>query len=110
MRGYTKKFRSGIGIGYVSVMMIFAVICLTILAVLAFQAASSDEKLSEKNTDFTHEYYAADTEAKKTSSAVFSVPAAESSPLSLIIRVIAPSDDGMHRSSREMLSEPFSRT
>ncbi len=65
MRGYTKKFRSGIGIGYVSVMMIFAVICLTILAVLAFQAASSDEKLSEKNTDFTHEYYAADTEAKR---------------------------------------------
>ena len=49
MSRYAKNIRSGIGIGYVSVMMIFAVICLTILAVLAFQAASSDERLSEKN-------------------------------------------------------------
>lgn len=65
MSGTAKKIKSGIGIGYVSVMMIFAVICLTILAVLAFQAASSDEKLSEKNIDFTREYYAADTEAKR---------------------------------------------
>lgn len=63
--GRVKKIKSGIGIGYVSVMMIFAVICLTILAVLAFQAASSDEKLSERNSDFTREYYAADTKAKR---------------------------------------------
>ena len=65
MSRYAKNIRSGIGIGYVSVMMIFAVICLTILAVLAFQAASSDERLSEKNIDFTREYYTADTEAKR---------------------------------------------
>lgn len=65
MSGYAKKIKPGIGIGYVSVMMIFAVICLTILAVLAFQAACSDEKLSERNVEFTAEYYAADTEAKR---------------------------------------------
>lgn len=57
--------KSGMGIGYVTLIMVFAVICLTILAVLAFQSASSNEKLSERNGKFTYDYYAADVEAKQ---------------------------------------------
>lgn len=57
--------KSGFGIGYVSIIMIFAVICLTTLAVLSFQAADSDEKLGLKNADFVQDYYAADSQAKQ---------------------------------------------
>lgn len=56
---------SGFGVGYVSVMMIFAVICLTILAVLSFHAADSGNALTERNAAFTAEYYAADAKAKQ---------------------------------------------
>ncbi len=60
-----KQGFKGIGIGYVSIMMVFAVICLTILAVLSFQAADSSNILTERNSQFTHEYYVADTKAKE---------------------------------------------
>lgn len=56
---------AGLGIGYVSIMIIFAVIGLTLLAVLSFQAAGAGSGLSEKSAEFTAEYYAADSEAKR---------------------------------------------
>jgi hypothetical protein len=56
---------TGIGVGYVSVMIIFAVICLTIFAVLSYCAASSGDKLNARSGEFTREYYAADCEAKE---------------------------------------------
>lgn len=56
----------GMGVGYVSVMLIFAVICLTIFAVLSFKAASSGDKFNERSGEFLKQYYAADTKAKET--------------------------------------------
>ena len=56
----------GMGVGYVSVMLIFAVICLTIFAVLSFKAAISTDSFNERSGEFMRQYYAADTSAKKT--------------------------------------------
>ncbi len=55
---------NGLGIGYVSLVMLFTVICLTVLSVLSYQAASANDMLNEKNTAFTTEFYAADSRAK----------------------------------------------
>ena len=56
----------GMGVGYVSVMLIFAVICLTIFAVLSFKAAISTDSFNERSGEFMRQYYAADTAAKET--------------------------------------------
>lgn len=56
----------GMGVGYVSVMLIFAVICLTIFAVLSFKAAISTDSYNERSGEFMQQYYAADTSAKET--------------------------------------------
>lgn len=61
-----KAASTGLGVGYVSLMILFAVICLTVLAVLSLQAAGSNEILNDKSTDFSREYYAADSSAKRT--------------------------------------------
>lgn len=55
----------GLGIGYVSIMLIFAVIGLTMLAVLSFQAAGSDIVLTQKSAEYTAEFYDADFRAKQ---------------------------------------------
>ncbi|MBD5129900.1 MAG: hypothetical protein HDT43_08255 [Ruminococcaceae bacterium] len=61
-----KKDRNtlGLGVGYVSVMIIFAVICLTIFAVLSFSAASSSDGFNGRSGDYLKQYYAADSAAK----------------------------------------------
>ncbi len=56
----------GMGVGYVSLVMIFSVICLTVLAVLSYQAAGANDILNEKSGRFTGEYYSADSSAKQT--------------------------------------------
>lgn len=56
---------TGMGVGFVSLIMIFAVICLTVLAVLSYQAAGANDILNTKSAEFTREYYAADTAAKE---------------------------------------------
>lgn len=63
-----KKGRSGgtVGVGYVSVILIFTVICLTIFAVLSFQAVYSGDRVSVRSDVFTQQYYKADLKAKKT--------------------------------------------
>lgn len=61
-----KNARSlGLGIGYVSIMLIFAVIGLTMLAVMSFLAAGSDIVLTQKSAEYTADYYAADSRAKQ---------------------------------------------
>ena len=57
---------AGIGTGYLSLMMIFVVLCLMILAALSFSAAESERKYSEKSAAYTKAYYDADTRAKHT--------------------------------------------
>lgn len=56
----------GLGVGYVTLIMLFAVICLTILAALSYQAAHANEKLVDKNVSFCTAYYKADGKAKQT--------------------------------------------
>lgn len=56
---------AGLGVGYVSVMIIFAVICLTIFAVLSFRAASSGDAFNERSGEYLKQYYAADARAKE---------------------------------------------
>ena len=59
------KRPAGIGTGYLSIMMIFVVLCLTMLAALSYSAASAEKGYSVKSGDYTREYYAADLEAKR---------------------------------------------
>lgn len=56
----------GMGIGYVSVMLVFAIICLTIFAVLSFKAAMSTDSFNDRSGEFMRQYYAADSMAKET--------------------------------------------
>ncbi len=56
----------GMGVGYVTLTMLFAVICLTVLASLSYQAARANDKLNEKSVSFTTGLYEADSRAKVT--------------------------------------------
>lgn len=56
---------SGLGVGYVSVMIIFVIICLTIFAVFSFRAANSNDVFNERSGEYLRQYYAADIEAKE---------------------------------------------
>lgn len=60
----------GAGVGYVSVMLIFAVICLAVFAVFSFKAAISSDHLNDRSGEFLKQYYAADSSAKETLSAL----------------------------------------
>ena len=54
MRKNDKLSSSALGVGYVSVMIIFAVICLTIFAVMSFSAASSSDGFNERKIGRAH--------------------------------------------------------
>lgn len=56
---------SGMGVGYVSVMIIFVTVCLTLFAVLSLRAASSNDSFNERSGEYLKMYYAADSEAKR---------------------------------------------
>ncbi len=60
-----KNRPAGIGTGYLSLMMIFVMLCLTLLAALSLSAAESGKKFSERSAEYTKEYYAADLAAKE---------------------------------------------
>ncbi len=60
-----KRSYSGMGAGYVSVMIIFTSICLTIFAVLSFRAAESNSAFDARSGDYLSQYYKADSEAKE---------------------------------------------
>ncbi len=60
----TKTRFSG-GVGYISIMLIFTVICLTIFAVLSFQAAYSGNRVIGRSEEYSAQYYSADASAKK---------------------------------------------
>lgn len=56
---------ANLGIGYTSIMIIFALVCLVIFAVLSLKAAASDEALNERSGEYLREYYNADSIAKQ---------------------------------------------
>lgn len=54
---------SGMGVGYVSVMIIFVTVCLTLFAVLSLSAAESNDAFNERSGEYLKHYYAADSKA-----------------------------------------------
>ncbi len=56
---------ANLGIGYTSIMIIFALVCLVIFAVLSLKAAASDEALNKRSGEYLREYYNADSLAKQ---------------------------------------------
>lgn len=56
---------SGMGTGYVSLIMIFVAICLTALAALSFSAAGMNESMRERTTDNMAAFYTAEGEADR---------------------------------------------
>lgn len=74
MKGKTER-PVGIGTGYLSIMMIFVVLCLTLLAALSYSTASTENGYSQKSGEYTKAYYAADLAAKQTLAAVDSAAA-----------------------------------
>ena len=56
---------SGMGVGYISVMVIFVTVCLTLFAAFSLRAASSNDAFNKRSGDFLKNYYAADSKAKQ---------------------------------------------
>lgn len=66
MRETKRTFRtSGISIGSASIIMVFAVLALTVFAVLSFVTANNEKKLAEKAKDAAVSYYDADSRAAR---------------------------------------------
>ncbi len=57
--------QNGLGTGYVSLIMIFVMICLTALAVMSFSAAGMNDSLRTKHRDNSAAYYAAESSANR---------------------------------------------
>ena len=53
----------GVGVGTISLIMIFSVLCLTIFAMLTLSTANAERVLSERTSSFVKGYYEADSEA-----------------------------------------------
>jgi len=56
--------KSGIGIGSASIVLVFAVLCLTIFALISYTAAANDMALTEVEVRLVKGYYEADTLAE----------------------------------------------
>ncbi len=60
-----RRAEMGVHIGSASIVMIFAVLCLTIFATLSFQTASYEQKLAQKTAVTAEAYYMADSKAEE---------------------------------------------
>ena len=56
--------KSGIGIGSASIVLVFAVLCLTIFALISYTAAANDKVLTDVEARLVKSYYEADTLAE----------------------------------------------
>lgn len=59
----TRRSAAGIHVGIASIVMLFAVLCLTIFSVLALMTARNEYSLAEKSAQSITAYYAADSKA-----------------------------------------------
>ena len=60
-----KQNMRGIGTGTISLVLIFAVLCLTIFAVLTLSTANAEKALVHRAASFVTSYYEADTQATR---------------------------------------------
>jgi len=56
--------KSGIGVGSASIVLVFAVLCLTIFSLITFVVASNDKNLVDAKAELVKGYYSADTLAE----------------------------------------------
>lgn len=56
--------RSGMGVGSASIILVFAVLCLTIFALISFTAANVDKTMLNISAKIIQDYYEADTRAE----------------------------------------------
>ena len=56
---------NGLGTGYVSLIMIFVIICLTALAVMSFSAAGMNDSMRERHRENAAAYYEAERNANR---------------------------------------------
>ena len=56
--------KSGSGIGSASIVLIFAVLCMTVFALISFSSALADKALANAQEKLVKEYYAADARAE----------------------------------------------
>lgn len=54
-----------LGIGTISIFMVFIVLCFTILSCIAYMKASDDDERSKQQLDYIQAYYQADGKARK---------------------------------------------
>lgn len=54
---------NGAGIGYVSVIVIFAMVCLAVFAVMSIRAAQSGDAVNRRAGEYTAQYYEAERKA-----------------------------------------------
>ncbi len=59
-----RKLNMSFGTGAPVILLVFVVLCLTVLASLSLMTALSDFRLTEKSADYTAAYYAADSAAE----------------------------------------------
>lgn len=57
--------KTDIGVGSVSIILVFTVLCLTIFAVLTYATANTDKTLADAAVQMAERYYAADTLAEQ---------------------------------------------
>jgi len=60
-----KQRSRGVGVGTISLIMIFSVLCLTIFAMLTLSTANAEKALSDRTSSFVEGYYEADSAATK---------------------------------------------
>lgn len=60
-----KNRTRGIGVGTISLIMIFSVLCLTIFAMLTLSTANAEKALADRSSAFVRGYYEADSAATK---------------------------------------------
>jgi len=67
--------RSGIGVGSASIILVFAVLCLTIFSLITFVVAGNEKSLVEARVELVTGYYAADALAEQIISDILAADA-----------------------------------
>ena len=57
--------KGGVGVGSASIVLVFAVLCLTVFSLITFVVAHNDRVLSEAESAFVLGYYEADCQAER---------------------------------------------
>lgn len=60
-----KRRTAGVHVGSASIVLIFAVLCLTVFASLSLVTANHERKLAEKSAEAVRQYYAADWQCEE---------------------------------------------